>query len=128
MASRTVTVDSFASAIEEILKEYDDKAGLTLNEAVQKVSKEGVRLVKANSGIFGGKGKYKSGWTSQIETGRMSAQGTIYNSKVPGLPHLLEHGHAKRGGGRVGGRVHIAPVEEQIIKQFEAELEKRLSS
>ena len=38
---------------------------------------------------------------------------------VPGLPHLLEYGHAKRGGGRVPGRAHIKPVEDKITKDFE---------
>lgn len=126
--ARTVTAETFASAIEEILKEYEADAALTMTEAVTKVSKEGAKLVKANAGIFGGKGKYKSGWSSRVEPGRLSAKGTIYNAKIPGLPHLLEHGHAKRNGGRVDGRVHIAPVEEQIVKQFETELERRLSS
>ena len=56
----------------------------------------------------------------------MGAKATLYNAKVPGLPHLLEHGHAKRGGGRVSGRVHIAPVEEELEKAFTQELERAL--
>ena len=51
---------------------------------------------------------------------------TLY-SKVPGLPHLLENGHAKRGGGRVPGKTHIAPVEQELIKQFEEQIEKAVS-
>ena len=121
-----VTVDNLASAIEDILEQYEGDVENLNAETVKEVVKLGVKAVKSNSGVFGGTGKYASGWTSQVETGRMSAQGTIYNKKVPGLPHLLEHGHAKRGGGRVPGRVHIAPVQDEIEKALREELEKRL--
>ena len=127
MASRTITPEQFEAAITEILQEYDLQVPEQVLEAVTLVSKQGANLVKSNSGMFGGTGKYRGGWTSTIEPGRMSAKGTIHNSRVPGLPHLLEFGHATRSGKRVAGRTHIAPVEQQIIAQFEAELERRLS-
>ncbi|MCQ4931437.1 HK97 gp10 family phage protein, partial [[Eubacterium] rectale] len=40
------------------------------------------------------------------------------------IAHLLEHGHAKRGGGRVAARPHIAPAEENGIQQLEEEIER----
>ena len=41
------------------------------------------------------------------------------------LAHLLEHGHAKRGGGRVEARPHIAPAEEAGKEQLLLILKRR---
>lgn len=106
--------------IGKILQQYGDSVTDNIKEVTKKVAKAGVKSVKANSkSMFGGTGKYAAGWSSKVEDGRYSAQGIIYNKSQPGLPHLLENGHAKRGGGRVPGRAHIAPVESELIKQFE---------
>lgn len=113
-----VTVDNLASTIQDILDEYGDEVEEKMDEIVQRVSKAGVQALKSSSRAnFGGTGKYASGWTSQVEKTRYGTTVTIYN-RYPGLPHLLENGHAKRGGGRVQGRPHIAPVEEKVINEL----------
>lgn len=118
--AKKIPVDRLAAEIEKILTEYGDEVEENVEEATKRVTKAGAKAVRGNArGSFGGTGKYASGWTSKFETGRLSSQGIIYNGDLPGLPHLLEHGHANRGGGRTPGRVHIAPVEQQIIKDFE---------
>lgn len=118
-----VKPDKFASAIQDILQDYLEEEMITVDEAVKKVAKAGAKQLRAKSKqTFGGTGKYAKGWTSTTETGRRSAQGYIYNKDLPGLPHLLENGHANRGGGRTPGREHIAVIEQQIIEQFEGEL------
>ena len=120
------TVDTLAADIEQILEDYvGDVENLTV-EAVREIGKKGVQALRSNSSVFKGTGKYKSGWSSKVEDTRMGAKATLYNSKVPGLPHLLEHGHAKRGGGRVSGTVHIKPVEDELEKAFTQELEKKI--
>lgn len=122
---RLKTID-IESAVKQILDEYKLECTEDMKEAVKEAAKVGVKKVKENSrNSFNGKNYYR-GWTSTLEEGRLSAQGIIYNSKLPGLPHLLEKGHAKRGGGRVNGRLHIEPVQDELVKIFEEELEKRI--
>ena len=126
MAKRT-PIDRLTLEVGKILEEYGENVQENLNEIVSQMSKQGAKAVKSEArGTFGGSGKYASGWTSQVETGRVSAQGTIYNKDVPGLPHLLEHGHANRNGGRTAGRIHIAKVEEQLVKDFESKVISKL--
>lgn len=123
--AKTCTIDNMDAAIMDILNEYEEFTVQTVREATQKIAKEGVKALKSSSGAFGGSGKYARGWTSTSEGGRLDTTVTIHN-RTPGLPHLLENGHAKRGGGRVAGRVHIAPVESKLIGDYENYLKVNL--
>lgn len=128
-SKRRTTADKLADTIRTVLDEYGDEIQNQTQNAVEDVTKAAVKAVRANAkASFGTTHNYRyaKGWTSQLETRRYSAQGVVYNKDVPGLPHLLENGHAKRGGGHTEGVRHIAPVEEQIITQFQKELEERI--
>ena len=119
MAKKLKGVAGLASEIESILEEYQEHINDGVQDAVEAVVKAGAKAVKQEAqGTFSGTGKYARGWTYKFEKDRVGAQGVIYN-KTPGLPHLLENGHANRGGGRTPGRPHIKPVEEKINKEFE---------
>lgn len=127
MASRRVPADRLTAEIDGILAKYGEDLQGNLNEIVKEMSKKGAKeLRRQSSSTFGGSGSYASGWTSKAETGRVSAQGTIYNGKLPGLPHLLEHGHANRNGGRTAGRIHISDVEEKLLKEFESKVKSKI--
>lgn len=122
MANKKVTLEQLPSAISAILDEYAGEISRYLPEITEQVGKAGVKAVKAVAKEkFNGK-KYAAGWRSVSERNRYGATVTIYNSRLPGLPHLLEHGHANRGGGRTEGRAHILPVEEKLIKQYEEKI------
>lgn len=125
--AKQVPIDQLAVEVDKILQKYGDDVQDNLNDIVKDITKKGAKTLKAESqSTFGGTGKYAAGWTTQAETGRVSAQGTIYNGRLPGLPHLLEHGHANRGGGRTPGRVHISKVEDALIKEYENKVMSKL--
>lgn len=129
--SKKVTAATFASAISDILKDYAEEKTKDTGDIVKAVAKKGAFAIKNESlekfkpaGLK--KGRYGTGWTATIEEKRLGTVATIHNAKYPGLPHLLENGHAKRGGGRVAGTAHIAPVEDEIERNIDMMLRVKL--
>lgn len=123
---RKVTVDNLSEAINKILEEYGEEVNQNLEQITTQVAKTGVQALRSASSIFGS-GKYKSGWTVDFERWRGGyIKAHIWNSKVPGLPHLLENGHLLRNGRRSPGRVHIQPVEQRLIEEFTRQIEAKL--
>ena len=128
--AKKIPVDRLSAEINKILTEYGNEVQENVDDAARRVTKAGAKAVRGNAQstfrIGNGEKNYAKGWTSKFETGRLSAQGIIYNKDLPGLPHLLEHGHANRNGGRTPGRAHIAPVEQKIIEDFEKAVKKAI--
>lgn len=123
---KKVTTDTLADSIRDILEEYGDEVKGSLDEITKKIAQKGQQAIKNESkSKFNGK-RYWKGWKVDLQVGRLGTKATIYNESLPGLPHLLEYGHAKRGGGRVQGTVHIAPVEEQLVNEFEKQVRSKL--
>jgi len=71
-------------------------------------------------------GKYAKGWMARpLGSDTRSKEGyarLVCNPKHYSRAHLLEHGHAKRGGGRVSGKPHIQPACDQVLPRFEERL------
>lgn len=104
-------------AVKDILSQYGEVAIEATKEAVAEVAKESAKKLKSSS-PRGRTGKYAKGWTSKVEIGRVSASATVYGkSGTYQLAHLLEHGHAKRGGGRTTPIQHIEPVEQWAVEE-----------
>ena len=72
-------------------------------------------------------GAYSKSWAVKTMNQSSNKLEVVVHSKNRyQLAHLLEKGHAKRGGGRVGGKVHIAPAEQSGIEQLERDIERAL--
>lgn len=126
MSGGTVSVDDMANAVSELLEEYSDLATDEMKSAVQKSAKFVQEEISANAPKK--TGAYAKSWTNmKTEEDSASVQYTVYSKNKYQLAHLLENGHAKRGGGRVAARVHIAPAEEAGETYLENLIEEVLS-
>lgn len=123
--SSKISIDQMAETIMEGLTEYAELATEDMKKAVKSASKTVKKEIQANAPRKSG--VYAKSWT--IKTVRESTNAleqTVYSKNRYQLAHLLEHGHAKRGGGRVAGKSHIAPAEQMGIEQLENTIEKAL--
>lgn len=130
MARKKVTLDNLGSEIKKILDEYEGEVLESLDVVTEKITKKGALALKNESlskfpDSKKHKKRYGSDWTQKKDKKRLYTKGIIY-SRQPGLPHLLENGHASPNGGRVPGRAHIAPIEEVLIREFESEVKINL--
>jgi len=122
----TVKIDQLAAEIAKELSKYSQEVVEKVNISSEKVGKAAVKQLRQTSPKK--TGKYAKSWTMSTEKEIGQPHKRIIHAKAPHyrLTHLLEHGHAKRGGGRVEGRPHIRPAEEMVIKEFVAEVEEAI--
>ena len=119
-----VSVDRFAVAFGSILDEVGSGIDEALLPAVKrgcKVARDTTRANVAASGITSVHG-YDREITYKTDKSDMIASGVVGNKVRPGLPHLLEKGHAKVGGGRTRAFEHFAPGADAGARAFEERL------
>lgn len=123
--SDRVSIDELAEAVMDGLREYADLATSDMKAAVKRAGKAVKSDIQANAPRD--TGDYAKSWTVKAtqETPR-SLVLTVYSRNRYRLTHLLEHGHAKRNGGRVQGEAHIAPAEEKGSRQLLEVIERCL--
>ena len=122
---QNVQIGDLADAIMETLEEYADLAADNVKQAVKDAGETVKKEIRANAPKD--TGDYAKSWAvkKSKETSN-SITMTVYSRNRYYLAHLLEFGHAKRNGGRVAGKRHIAPAEEKGIQQLEEEVERSL--
>ncbi len=125
MASN-IRIDQLATEIMKGLTDYSDLATEDMKKAVKKAGTAVRKDIEANAPKD--TGIYAKSWS--VKNTRETANAlevTVYSKNRYQLAHLLEFGHAKRGGGRVAAKPHIAPAEESGARLLEQEIERSLS-
>ena len=117
---QTVQIGELADAVMETLEEYADLAAEDVKQAVRDAGETVRKEIRANAPKD--TGDYAKSWAVRKTKETSSSLTLTVHSKN----HLLEYGHAKRNGGRVEGKAHIAPAEEKGIRQLEEEIERSL--
>ena len=111
--------------LREILEGYSEEVTQAVGKAIKKVANESVKKLKQTSPRR--RGDYAAGWKKTIETGGLVIEATVHGGpKTYPLAHLLENGHAKRGGGRTAPIVHIKPVEDWAIEEVQKTIKEEV--
>ena len=122
---RNVPVGSLADTIMDTLEEY---AGIAAEDVKQAVKDAG-DMVKDDIRSHAPKdtGDYAKSWAvKKMKETSSSLTVAVHSRNRYQLAHLLEFGHAKRGGGRVAAQPHIASVEQKGMEYLEEEIRKAL--
>ena len=124
--SDRVRIDQFAAAVMEGLTEYAELAADEMKAAVKKAGSSVRKDIQAEAPKD--TGAYAKSWAvKNVRETSSSIELVVHSRNRYQLAHLLEFGHAKRGGGRVRAIPHIAPAEEKGVRELEEGIKRGLS-
>ena len=122
MANR-VSIGDMASAINKQLEEYARLTTEGMKTAVTKAGNTVRSEIKETAPVR--TGAYSKSWAvKKTAESTNSLEVTVHSRNRYRLAHLLEFGHARRGGGRVAAQPHIADAEKKGIEELEQEIER----
>lgn len=123
--NRTVSIDEMDSAIMEELEKYAELASDNLKAAVKETAASVRKDIQAGAPVD--TGKYKKSWSvKNVHEDSESIDLVVHSRNRYQIAHLLEHGHAKRGGGRVAAKPHIAAAEQRGNEKLVNTIEQKL--
>ena len=120
------SIDDMAAEIMEGLSEYAELADTAMKKAVRKTATAVKNEISEKAPVKSG--RYKRSWKAKkTRENSHTLEMTVHSKDRYQIAHLLEHGHAKRGGGRVAAIPHIAPAEANGADMLETLIKKELS-
>ena len=114
---QTIKAENLAEAVMDGLKDYARLATDDLKAAVKEAGQSARKELRTAAPKK--TGAYRKSWTYKV-TGETAntINVTVHSKDRYRLTHLLENGHAKRGGGRTKAYPHIQKGEDLAIKEL----------
>lgn len=118
-----IKITELAEKITKSLEEYKELQAEQMKKAVRKAGSAVKKQIKETAPRD--TGKYAASWqATKVNESSNRLNLVIHSKDRHQLTHLLEYGHAKRGGGRTAAKPHLEAAEKTGIEVLEGELSK----
>ena len=122
---KTIKPEQLAKEVMDGLEEYAELAVDVMKKEIQETGKSVKQQISQTAPKKSG--RYAKSWAvKKTKETSNSLEVTVHSKNRYMLTHLLENGHAKRGGGRVRAIPHIAPAEEMGVRMLEERIARAL--
>ena len=122
-----VSIDELADAVMETMENVKKVSVDELKKGVKKTGQNIAKDIRNTAPVK--TGRYAKSWSSRVTSEASDKiQVTVHSVGRYQLAHLLDHGHAKRGGGRVRAIPHIEPATEKNMATLESDLKRGIES
>lgn len=110
------SIDEMGNLIQKEFEEYVELTADEVKTICKEVAEDVCEKIKETAPVD--TGAYKKSW--EITQTSNTSMGTVYtvHARKYQLTHLLENGHAKRGGGRTKAQPHISKGETLAIQEL----------
>lgn len=128
--ANTIKLEDLEKEIYKLTSEYGEKVKKEAEKGLKEAAYHASGTLKKGGAYKERTGKYTPNWYVSQESPRDPDNPTyiVHNKRMPGLAHLLEHGHVNRQGKRVKPIIHIEPVEgmaqEWALENVEKAIDK----
>lgn len=120
--AKNVSIDQLAAEITKAVREYTEDVSEAIERKVDEVAEEVLQEVKQTAPKR--TGKYRRGFVKTNRDAPGRTRRIVWNKKRYMIVHLLEFGHAKRGGGRVPAYPHLRPAYDRHAADLPEEIKR----
>lgn len=123
--SRNIRPEDLGAVLANELTVYHKNVIERVNESGRAAIKKLVKITKTTAPV-GERGSFKKNITSQEKDAGRGMKTFIWGVRAPDhrLTHLLVRGHATKDGGRTQGDPFLANALDQVLPEFEKDIEE----
>jgi len=115
-----IRIDQLAAAITRAVRGYTEDVSEAIGDEVYSTADKVLEEVKRTAPKR--TGEYARTFVKTDKSLPGKRRYVIWNKKHYRRVHLLEFGHAKKGGGRVPGKPHIRPAHDRHMPALESRI------
>lgn len=126
--AKTIKPEDIGAAIQEGLTVYHKDVVDSVNQASEEAAKSLLKKTKRTAPKRSG--DFKKSLTYVTEESPATGNKTfVWGARYPHsrLTHLLVHGHAKEGGGRVPGDPFLQNALDEVLPEYERKVEEAIT-